>query len=580
MALAAFSHHSALRRQTKARAGEEGHEEHDASRRQKPPPPQPELFSLEEEPGGSLPAPLSEVAGRQDKVVRHVLEDLGSVCPVVQILDLPVPHMMDQLAELLNLEEDVLDASWWKYRRSCHFPRFSGLWSRPWTFQFRRVVGDTQIFKVFSEDRVQQVPSRSLTFPVEVFIAQVRVHLLLMNLVKGFFALFPKIKKSAKLGSHSGSELLRKKRTPRTSSLPGRARRRQRQWSACYAGFTGYNTPRVMFPSVDARPKMLCIMAGMHQEDSYAVFAGDDAPRAVPSRFHRCSSWTIYWSVVCNDRFSGPGAVLGQVLTCPLLSLTGEVGPDSAKTRGIAAVAVLRRWLTSLLHAATSSCSSRAENSRYAQCKLCTFRGDPPGAALGQGCRARCVQRQALVFQIVQKTCGGPAGAAHHHGHPHPRRGAEFVPHGSDFSADRGDSTVAVPRQDDMPVGVPHRCSGPDFLDKVVDMPVVVPGRCSGPDVQNHFVNKEVDMPAVVPHRCPGPASQKTVEVPLLQFFDKDSDMPVVVQRTGAGLDVQTTALLPQLLSGGASSTGAVVERTVVLPQLHLLRNSSRAALS
>ena len=110
MALAAFSHHSALRRQTKARAGEEGREEHDALRRQKPPPPQPELFSLEEEPGGGLPAPLSEVAGRQEVLVRHVVEDLGSVCPVVQILDLPVPHRMDHLAELLNLEEDVLDA--------------------------------------------------------------------------------------------------------------------------------------------------------------------------------------------------------------------------------------------------------------------------------------------------------------------------------------------------------------------------------------------------------------------------------------------------------------------------------------
>ena len=57
----------------------------------KPPTPQPELFSLEEEPGRGLPAPLSEVAGRQDKVVRHVMEDLGSVCPFVQILDLPVP---------------------------------------------------------------------------------------------------------------------------------------------------------------------------------------------------------------------------------------------------------------------------------------------------------------------------------------------------------------------------------------------------------------------------------------------------------------------------------------------------------
>ena len=52
-----------------------------------------------------------------------------------------------------------------------------------------------------------QVSSRSLIFLVEVFIAQVRVHLLLMSLVKGFFAIFPVLKKSAKLASQSGSEL-------------------------------------------------------------------------------------------------------------------------------------------------------------------------------------------------------------------------------------------------------------------------------------------------------------------------------------------------------------------------------------
>ena len=51
MALATYSHHSAPRRQTKARAGEEVHEQYYAPRRQKPPLPQPELFSLEEEPG-------------------------------------------------------------------------------------------------------------------------------------------------------------------------------------------------------------------------------------------------------------------------------------------------------------------------------------------------------------------------------------------------------------------------------------------------------------------------------------------------------------------------------------------------
>ena len=51
----------------------------------------------------------------------------------------------------------------------------------------------------------------------------------------------------------SSSKRKRKKRrkrwTPRTSSLPGRARRRQRQWFACSAGFTGDDVPRVMFLS-------------------------------------------------------------------------------------------------------------------------------------------------------------------------------------------------------------------------------------------------------------------------------------------------------------------------------------------
>ena len=65
----------------------------------------------------------------------------------------------------------------------------------------------------------------------------------------------------------------RKRRTPRTSSLPGRARRRLRQWSACSAGFTGDDVPRVMFPSGVVRPKMLGIMAGMVQMDSCSGMA-------------------------------------------------------------------------------------------------------------------------------------------------------------------------------------------------------------------------------------------------------------------------------------------------------------------
>ena len=64
MALAEFSHHSS-RGQRMARAGVWGHEQNYTAKIRKPPTPQPELFSLEEEPGGGLPAPLSEVAGRQ-----------------------------------------------------------------------------------------------------------------------------------------------------------------------------------------------------------------------------------------------------------------------------------------------------------------------------------------------------------------------------------------------------------------------------------------------------------------------------------------------------------------------------------
>ena len=86
-----------------ARARVWGHEQNYTAKIRKPPTPQPELFSLEEEPGGGLPAPLSEVAGRQDMVVRHVMDDLGSVCPFVQILDLPVPQTVDNGTDALRV---------------------------------------------------------------------------------------------------------------------------------------------------------------------------------------------------------------------------------------------------------------------------------------------------------------------------------------------------------------------------------------------------------------------------------------------------------------------------------------------
>ena len=259
MALAAFSHHSALRRQTKARAGEEGHEEHDALRRQKPPPPQPELFSLEEEPGGGLPAPLSEVAGRQEVLVRHVVEDLGSVCPVVQILDLPVPHMVDQLAELLNLEEDVLDAGRLLDRpiseQVIEVPKISldviplrTMVPEPQLAEqlvevptivsfssFQRTIEQTVDIPVpqggggrVGDRSLQGFPGQSSTaycgadFPAATAEQNVDIpvprgdrtlhpastsSVLPVTASQGVFRTFPQNKKSAELGSHSGSEL-------------------------------------------------------------------------------------------------------------------------------------------------------------------------------------------------------------------------------------------------------------------------------------------------------------------------------------------------------------------------------------
>ena len=77
--------------------------------------------------------------------------------------------------------------SWWKYRRPYSTLRyFSGLWSSTSTFQFLLVEGETLVFKVFSQNRVQPfrfLPqnaflsglwSRSLTSP------------LLMEILKGF----------------------------------------------------------------------------------------------------------------------------------------------------------------------------------------------------------------------------------------------------------------------------------------------------------------------------------------------------------------------------------------------------------
>ena len=89
MALAEVTHHTAPRGQKTARArGKESDELYDAKGLTTPPP--------------TRPAPLVEV-WPQGRVQRHVVEDLGELAPLVQILDLPVPQTVDNVADALRI---------------------------------------------------------------------------------------------------------------------------------------------------------------------------------------------------------------------------------------------------------------------------------------------------------------------------------------------------------------------------------------------------------------------------------------------------------------------------------------------
>ena len=111
-ALATSQHHSALRGQKKARAGEKESELHHTAKVRKTPPSQPVLISLhEEEPGGGRPASLAEPPGPQERVQSHTMEhivDFVCFAPMVQILDAPVPQTVEQLPDILRFFDTLM----------------------------------------------------------------------------------------------------------------------------------------------------------------------------------------------------------------------------------------------------------------------------------------------------------------------------------------------------------------------------------------------------------------------------------------------------------------------------------------
>ena len=251
MALAESTHHSAQRLKT-ARAGGEAHV-------QEAPLPQ-----------GSRPPCLGEPRGPQDQDQLRTMEQLAAYAPMVQILDIPVPQLVDQLADvmrffdmLLPVPEQVFEvhkillddvpvrtsvpggtAGGSADDHILFFPAADHGAARP-TFQFLVVEGDTLVSKVFFPDRVQQ--RRSWLW--NAFLSGLRsrswIFLFLMEAFKMFAQDEPRDqegldepgerffshfshpnKKSAKSGSHS-SQRVPASVSPSTPAPQHRVRLRQ-----------------------------------------------------------------------------------------------------------------------------------------------------------------------------------------------------------------------------------------------------------------------------------------------------------------------------------------------------------------
>ena len=259
MALSELKHRSS-RGQRKDRAGKEGHrDKYEAARRQKPSgttPPHGDSRARSGEDGrdvllgrvpvappaqGSRPPCLGEPRGPQARVQKHTMEQLADVVPMVQILDFPVPQMLEQLVDVFRFFEPLCPVP----EQVIEVPKFvcplraartvlcapqlaEQLVEVPTLISYsslQRSVeqlvdipvpgggGSISGLQGFSLDRVQQrrLPrnaflsglwSRSLTLVlVEVFLVLLLLTLQLvmksaqMNLAKAFFALFLKIKK-------------------------------------------------------------------------------------------------------------------------------------------------------------------------------------------------------------------------------------------------------------------------------------------------------------------------------------------------------------------------------------------------
>ena len=190
----------------------------------------------------------------------------------------------------------------------------------------------------------------------------------------------------------------KKKKLPKASSRSSysRARRRQRQWHSrfadfpgdfllravfpsellgilavmnqkdsttlvvihgsgiCWVGFTGHDAPRVTFPSGVAKPRMLCILAGMDQKDCYDVQTADtvESPHFNPFKSSTPFSWrrgSFSWSRLfvepwtlhsCCTRLTTSLLCRSSRFISPSWRSGRSYGPDCSSDHGHSTVAV------------------------------------------------------------------------------------------------------------------------------------------------------------------------------------------------------------------------------------------------
>ena len=117
-ALATSQHHSALRGQKKARAGEGDLELNFAAKIRRHPPPQAAgtvyyPMDVDDVPAasGSMPDRLLDVSGPQERVQRRTMEQIVDYVRVVPLLDAPVPLMVEQLVDVLRFVDALVPVS-------------------------------------------------------------------------------------------------------------------------------------------------------------------------------------------------------------------------------------------------------------------------------------------------------------------------------------------------------------------------------------------------------------------------------------------------------------------------------------